>query len=113
MASTGILTKLNAVGDALKTSLYLDDSLNLLNLATQLENLTANNIIGKTIPTSMVNGDVTADPATVQTFVMNLIANNNNAAKPTPSSSTSKSKIAPLTPAASTSTAPIDSKCIY
>lgn len=115
VASTGILIKLNAVGNALQRSLYFDNSLNLIDLAHQLENLTANNIVGKTIPTATAGGEVTADPAKVQQFVGTLIANTNSTAPKStaPADSSGPKSAAPSTPAPSKSAAPIDSKCIY
>jgi LCP family protein required for cell wall assembly len=52
VASIGILLKLNDLGGALERNVYLDPGLDLIDLAHQMENLTANNISGKTIPTS-------------------------------------------------------------
>jgi LCP family protein required for cell wall assembly len=52
VASVGLIFKLNALGDALKRNLYMDQNLDLLGLARQLQDLSANNIVGKTIPTA-------------------------------------------------------------
>jgi LCP family protein required for cell wall assembly len=57
VASIGMLFKLAALGDALKRNVYLDTGLNLLDLAKQMESLSANNIVGKTIPTTPVTVD--------------------------------------------------------
>jgi LCP family protein required for cell wall assembly len=77
VASVGILTKLHALGTAIKRNIIVDSNLNLLDLARQMENLSAGNIVGKTIPTSptVINGmDVLrVNPKQVQTFVENAI----------------------------------------
>jgi LCP family protein required for cell wall assembly len=52
VASVGLIFKLNAVGAALKRDLYLDRNLDLLSLARQMQDLSADNISGKTIPTT-------------------------------------------------------------
>ena len=77
VASVGILTKLNELGDAVKRNLVLDPKLNLLDLAHQMENLTADNIVGKTIPTAnaTINGMSVLQvvPAKVHAFVDKVI----------------------------------------
>ncbi len=113
VASVGILVKLRALGDAIKRNIVLDPGLHLLDLATQMEKLSANNINGKTIPTTpeTIDGnDVLAvSPAKVRRFVDKII----NPAEQTASPSGSTTKSAPTTsPAPSTSTKPIDAKCI-
>lgn len=113
VASVGILTKLKDIGDAVTSSLYVDKGFNILDIARQLEHLTANNIIGRTIPTyTDADGNITADPAKVQKFIANLFAK--QTAKPTTSPGSPTVTTGPTTPApsGSTSTAPIDSKCI-
>ena len=118
VASVGILTKLRSLGDAVEKSVYLDPSLNLTDLGGQLQNLSANNIVSKTIPTT--NGfqdgqDVeVVNVQKVQAFVDNLI----NPAPVTPSTSASATPSAgssgATTPsaAASSTTSAIDTKCI-
>jgi LCP family protein required for cell wall assembly len=122
VASVGILFKLKALGDAVKRNIYLDPNLNLIDLAHQMEKLSANNITGRTIPfqgfdnNSPVGSVEVVDPVKVQAFVQRLI----NPPVPKPSGSASSSTksstagTAGTTPAPSTSSTPkaIDSKCI-
>jgi LCP family protein required for cell wall assembly len=109
VASAGIITKLNALKSAIQRTIILDPSLNLLDLAHQMENLSANNITGKTIPTSpaMIDGaDVLqVDPPAVRKFVSNAV----NPPAPAPSSATPSSGTTITAPAHK----PIDSKCIH
>ncbi|MDT4989361.1 MAG: hypothetical protein QOI74_3455, partial [Micromonosporaceae bacterium] len=85
VATVGILFKLQALGDAVKRNIVLDPGLNLIDLAHQMENLSANNIVGKTIPTTpaTINGNsvLQVDTTKVQKFVDKLI----NPATPSPS----------------------------
>ena len=111
VASAGTLLnpfKLQDLLQAVQSSLFVDSSLDPLALGRELENLTANNISGKTIPTDgFANTDVgsvvVVHPDTVKSFMAKVInpppAPSTTAAK----SGTSKTK----KPAA------IDSKCIY
>jgi LCP family protein required for cell wall assembly len=73
VASVGILTKLHALGAAIKRNIIVDPTLNLLDLARQMENLSADNITGKTIPTTpeVINGNdvLVVHPKQVQIFV--------------------------------------------
>jgi LCP family protein required for cell wall assembly len=119
VASVGILFKLKALGDAVKRNIYMDPGLNLIDLAHQMEKLSANNIIGRTIPTTpqTIDGnDVLAvSPQKVQTFVQRVI--NGPTTKPTAGSSPARSGRTASTsraPAPSTSSTPaaIDAKCI-
>jgi LCP family protein required for cell wall assembly len=77
VASIGMLFKLASLGDALKRNVYMDSGLNLLDLARQMESLSANNIVGETIPTSpaTINGmDVLqVRPSKVHAFVDKVI----------------------------------------
>jgi anionic cell wall polymer biosynthesis LytR-Cps2A-Psr (LCP) family protein len=79
VASVGILFKLKALGDAVKRNVYMDPGLDLIGLAHQMENLQADNIVGKTIPFEGFNhnspvGDVEViNPTRVQAFVERLI----------------------------------------
>jgi LCP family protein required for cell wall assembly len=80
--SAGILlnpSKLNALIDAVDKSIYVDEGFNLTTLAEQLSNLSANNIVGKTIPiagddsNSPVGDVLEVNPAQVKTFVRKII----------------------------------------
>ena len=77
VASVGILFKLAALGDAVKRNLYMDPDLNLLDLAHQMESLSADNIVGKTIPTTPATIDgndvLQVRPAQVRAFVEKVI----------------------------------------
>ena len=81
VTSAGVLLnpfKLQHLLNAVSKSLYIDASLDPLALARQLENLTANNITGKTIPTTFGTSSdgqdiLVVDPATVKTFVNQVI----------------------------------------
>jgi LCP family protein required for cell wall assembly len=122
VASVGILFKLKALGDAVKRNLYLDPGLNLTDLAQQMQKLSANNIVGKTIPFEGFDhnspvGDVeVVSPAKVQAFVDRLI----NGPTTRPSGSAGSSSHSASTPGtattapakSSTSPKPIDAKCI-
>jgi LCP family protein required for cell wall assembly len=111
VAGPSILFKLNALGDAIKRNIVLDPDLKLLDLANQMENLSANNIVGKTIPTTPAtidgNSVLQVSPTKVQKFVDKLI---NPPVPATPTSTSATKPTAPTT--ASSSTQPIDSKCI-
>lgn len=112
VASVGVVLKLRTLGSAVQRSVFLDQNLKLIDLAQQMEKLSANNIVGKTIPTSpgkSTDGQdiLVAKPSKVKAFVDTVI---NGPAKPTPGSSSS-SKSSSTTPTATT-TKPVDSKCI-
>ena len=116
VASVGILFKLRSLGDAVEKSVYLDPTLNLTDLGRQLQNLSANNIVSKTIPTTdgYENGqDIqVVDVPKVQAFIDKLIS-------PAPAA-TGSSSSAPSVPggtsssgaASSSAPAAIDTKCI-
>jgi LCP family protein required for cell wall assembly len=116
IASAGLLFKLNALGNAVKRNVILDNGLDLVGLAKQMENLQANNIVGKTIPTTDAtidgNSVLAVDPARVQRFVDSVI----NPPKPVTPSSTSPKAGSSSTAARSPSVSPtpkaIDAKCI-
>jgi LCP family protein required for cell wall assembly len=113
VASVGILFKLKALGEAIKRNIVLDKGLDLIDLAHQMENLQADNIVGKTIPTTpeTINGNsvLAVSKAKVQKFVDKVI--NGPTPSTTPSSSASKTRTSnPAT--ASSSPKPIDKKCI-
>jgi LCP family protein required for cell wall assembly len=127
VASVGIIFKLKALGSAITRNIYLDPGLNLLGLATQMENLSANNITGKTIPFDHF-ADVQIDGASqsveilnvakVQKFVDKLITPSvtpSGSATPTTGASTkpaSPSSTSPSSSASSSVQTAIDSKCI-
>jgi hypothetical protein len=80
--SAGILFdpgRLDALIGAVHRSVFVDQNLSLATLAEQLSNLSANNIVGKTIPIAGDNpnspvGDVLdVNPAQVKTFVRKII----------------------------------------
>ena len=77
VASLDILFKLASLGDALKRNVYLDTKLNLLDLAKQMESLSANNIVGKTIPTTPATIDgmdvLQVRPTQLHAFVERVI----------------------------------------
>lgn len=93
LASAGTLLnplKLQGLLSAVQSSIYIDDTLDPLQLGRQLEHLTADNIVGKTIPTDgFANTDVgsvvVVHPAEVKAFVSRLIGTSDtalDAAKP-------------------------------
>jgi LCP family protein required for cell wall assembly len=101
VASAGILLNPGELGNLVKavdTSLYVDQGLKLLDLAKQMSNLSANNIVGKTIPYVRDDPDTSAgdalivDPAQVQRFVRSVIAGST-----TSSAYTSAKPVAPST----------------
>jgi LCP family protein required for cell wall assembly len=81
LVSTHVLLnpiKLHQLLNAIQSSIYDDPKLDPIALARQMEKLSADNIIGKTIPTTFENGtpvgDVLAvDPAEVKAFVNMVI----------------------------------------
>ena len=81
VASAGMLNplKLPDLLNAVQRSLYIDSSLDPLALGRQLENLTADNISGKTIPwdgfddNTPVGSVVVVHPAEVKAFIAQLI----------------------------------------
>lgn len=115
VASAGILFKLNSLGNAVTRNIVFDPGLHLIDLAHQMENLTANNITGHTIPTrpETINGiDILAiSPSKVRQFIDKIL--NPVAASPSPAapSQSSPSTTAP-SGAATTPKAAIDSSCI-
>lgn len=114
---------LNKLDDALQRNVYLDEKMNLAGLASQMANLSANNIVGKTIPfqgfdnNSPVGSVEIVKPARVQRFVQRLInpaaPSSSSSASSTPNNTSKNTKSSTSTPSASTSThKAIDSKCI-
>jgi LCP family protein required for cell wall assembly len=77
VASLDILFKLASLGDALKRNVYIDGHLNLIDLAKQMETLSANNIVGKTIRTTPATIDgmsvLQVQPAEVRRFIERVI----------------------------------------
>ena len=82
LASAGVLLnplKLQRLLTAVQSSLYLDEKINLTDLAGQMERLSADNIVGQTIPTDGFGTSndgqsiVKVTPAEVKTFVNTLI----------------------------------------
>lgn len=78
VASVGVLFKLQSLSDAIRKSVYMDSELKLTELGRQLQNLTADNIVGRTIPTKFGQLDdgtsiLEVDPTEVKTFVSKLI----------------------------------------
>ncbi|MEO8888181.1 MAG: LCP family protein [Jatrophihabitantaceae bacterium] len=115
VASAGILLnpfKLQHLLSAIQNSLFMDASLDPLKLGRQLENLTANKIVGKTIPTdgfsnTGVGSVVVVHPQAVRAFVTNVVRTEGRTASSVKPATTT-------TPTKPTSTkAPAtDSKCI-
>jgi LCP family protein required for cell wall assembly len=126
VASVGILFKLKDLGDAVKKNLFVDDGLHLTDLARQMENLSANNIVGKRIPfegfdnNSPVGSVEIINPARVQKFVKRLIegpsatssSGSSSTSKTAPPNGSASSKAPASGASASKSTQPIDAKCI-
>jgi LCP family protein required for cell wall assembly len=87
VASAGTLLnpgKLTDLINAIKKSIFVDDNLNLLDLAGQMANLSANNIVGKAIPFERfadvsVGSVEIVDPAKVKAFVTKLISSTGDA----------------------------------
>jgi LCP family protein required for cell wall assembly len=70
--------KLQSMLTAVQSSLYMDSRLKPLVLAQQMENLSADNIVGQTIPTKFGTAPdgssiLVVDPAAVKTFVNKLV----------------------------------------
>ena len=131
IASAGTLLspgRLTNLVNAVDKSLYVDSSLKIIDLARQMANLSANNIVGKTIPfegfddNSPVGSVEVIKPARVQRFVQGLINSSS------PSGSTGSSGSSATSGRTSTATAgstahagsgstssgpkPLDSRCI-
>lgn len=80
IASLGGIAKLNSIFNAVQKSIILDDGLDPLKLGAQMQSLTANNIVAKTIPYTTLDlptpsdgSAVGVDPAQVKTFVNKLV----------------------------------------
>ena len=115
VATVGILLKLKDLGDAVKRNLFIDQDLHLTDLAQQMNNLSANNIVGKHIPferfatVGSVGSVEIVDPARVQRFVKALIEGPPKSTSPPPSTS---SETTPRSTGTRTPK-PIDAKCIH
>lgn len=84
-----VLVKLNDLLNAIKSSIVVDGGLDPLTLGQQMENLSANNIISTTIPTTIDNNSPAGDvldvqPAQVQAFVLGVIGNTDPKLKTAP-----------------------------
>jgi LCP family protein required for cell wall assembly len=121
VASLGIFFKLRQLGDAVQRNVYMDPGLNLTDLATQMQKLSANNIVGRTIPferfddNSPVGSVEIVDPAHVQRFVERLIhppsPSATRSSAPSSRASTGASR-ASTTPSVSKTPKPLDARCI-
>jgi LCP family protein required for cell wall assembly len=125
IASVGTLAnpnKLQSLLNAVKRSVYMDDTLNPIQLAAQMADLSADNIVGQTIPTDgfgNANGQstVVVTPSKVQAFMKRLLAPPASTPTPSKSKSTSSSAATSKPPATSrtatpTPRKPIDAGCI-
>ena len=114
VTSAGILLnpfKLQDLLKAVESSLFVDTGLDPLALGRQLQNLTANHIVGTTIPTdgfadTDVGSVVVVHPAQVQEWVKKLINPPKATTHPAPERTTSH-------PAPSTAATAPDTHCIY
>ena len=87
VASAGTLlnpSRLSDLVSAIKKSIFVDDKLNILDLADQMANLSANNIVGKAIPydgfaDTAVGSVVVVEPEKVQAFITKLIGSTGDA----------------------------------
>jgi LCP family protein required for cell wall assembly len=88
LTSAGIFARLPSLLSAVQSSIYVDSKLNLITLAGQLENLSANNIAGQTIPfvdfqDRVINGVPVSvnivDPAAVKQFVNRVLGTSDRA----------------------------------
>ena len=65
--------------DAVRSSMYMDTGLDPIALGRQMENLSADNIVGRTIPTEGFGSEpnagsvIVVEPAKVKTFINNLV----------------------------------------
>jgi LCP family protein required for cell wall assembly len=107
VATVGFLFKLARLGDALERNVFMDQGLDLIELAHQMQNLSANNIAGTTIPFERfddvdINGVSQSveiiSPAQVRQKMRQLINGRTHPAKHRHHSTAKK---------------PLDSKCIY
>ena len=123
IASAGVLlnpSKLRNLVRAIDRSLYVDNGFRIIDFASQMTRLSADNIVGKTIPTAGNSsiagvGDViSVDPATVRAFLSQLLSGTQpGAPKSAAQSSTSTSSSSSTSGSASpTAVKALDSGCI-
>jgi len=118
VASVGVLFKLKELGDAVKRNVYMDPGLDLIGLAHQMENLSANNIIGKTIPTTpeTIDGSdvLVVNTSRIHRFIDNIVnpPSASSSASAQPGSTPAGTSGASTAPTSSASSKPIDAKCI-
>jgi LCP family protein required for cell wall assembly len=122
VASVNLLFKLSSLGDALKRNVYMDSGLKLTDLARQMEKLSANNIVGRTIPferfeNTEVGSVEIVSPRRVQAFVQRLITATSPGASPSASPKAGSAGSSASGPTASSATGTptrqaIDAKCI-
>lgn len=119
VAKVGVVTKLNAIKDALDTSIVADDRLQLFDLAKQMSDLSADKIVGRTIPTTPGKSNdgqdiLIVDPAKVRQMIAGLINPSATSSKtPTQHPTTSAGRTTSAKPKPSGSpSGPIDAKCI-
>jgi LCP family protein required for cell wall assembly len=113
--------KLQNLLDAVQKSLYMDSGLDPRKLAEQMIDLSANNIIGQTIPTdgfgTSQSGQsvVLVTPSKVKAFVDRLIGKASASPAPHASSSahSSATSSSPKPSPTATGSKPIDAGCIY
>jgi LCP family protein required for cell wall assembly len=117
IASAHVLLNPNRLGNlvrALTRSFYVDSTFKVTDFALQMSDLSANNIVGRTIPTkgagSTDAGDVIlVDPVAVRKFAANLVYKSTPSPKPTTSAPSRPAGQAHTTAPA---TQPIDAGCV-
>ncbi|MDT4939326.1 MAG: hypothetical protein QOG80_2997 [Pseudonocardiales bacterium] len=123
LTSAGVLLnpgKLQSLLNAVQKSVYMDPKLKPFDLARQMANLSADNIVGQTIPTdgfgTSNNGAsiVKVTPSKVKAFVGSLVGTKQPAATPSTSrtSTATSSGTATSTSTPAKKPAPIDAGCI-
>lgn len=120
IASKSVLTRLPTLVRAITSSMYVDQRFNISDFAAQMADLSANNIIGQTIPTNgtgLADGQdvVFVNPITVRKKVAQLVAGSASSASPSPtqgSSSAAGTSEAPSSGASATPGRPIDAACV-
>ena len=117
IATARMLLDPNELGNlvaAIHKTVYVDADLKLLDLASQLSNLSANNIIGSTIPIagrdpdSPVGDVLTVNPAQVRKFVLGIVAG-----RPSGGGSARSTPTATAGSSTATDAKAIDSGCIH
>ncbi len=115
VASRGVLTNLHRLVKAVTSSFYVDEGFSIPDFAAQMSDLSANNIIGRTIPTkgqgSTEVGDVVfVDPVAVRKFAEQMVSGTLPGAS-VPKTKTSTDPTAPPSPGTATQQ-PIDAGCV-